>query len=144
MIGTGFIIAVDYKNISTMASQLIENRKLILVDDDPDLLQLMSIRLRKEGFAVNVSQNGANLEEMVRREHPDVILLDIQMQGITGNDICKKLKAKEETKDIYVILISSKHDIHQIASDSGADNYFPKPVDFKSLIDEIKGIAGKA
>lgn len=112
--------------------------RLVLVDDDLDLIHLMSIRLKREGFEVIVSHNGINLEEIIKIEHPEVILLDIQMQGIHGDDICKDLKSKNETRAIHVILISSKYDIKEIADKCGADSYYSKPVNFSRLANEIK------
>jgi DNA-binding response OmpR family regulator len=112
--------------------------KLILVDDDLDLLCLMSLKLEREGFAVNVSHNGDKLAEIIEAAQPDAVLLDIQMKGINGGDICKKLKADDETRQLYVALVSSTQDIKEIAFSCGADSYFPKPVDIHLLAEKIK------
>ena len=117
--------------------------KLILVDDDLDLLYLMSVKLKREGFAVNVSHNGDKLAELIQAEHPEAVLLDIQMKGINGGDICKKLKADNETRQIYVALISSVDNIKEIAFSCGADSYFPKPVDIHLLAENIKTVLHK-
>ncbi len=123
-----------------MEGELTIKARLVLVDDDLDLLQLMKIRLTREGFVVNLSHNGAYLPEIIKAENPDVILLDIQMQGINRDQICKQLKAKNDKKGIYVILISSKHDIRDIAVKCGANNSYSNPVDFLLLSEKIKNV----
>jgi DNA-binding response OmpR family regulator len=71
----------------------MDSKKIILIaDDDADLLQLIERHLQKAGFSVQLSPNGRGITEMVINNHPDLILLDIAMDGISGDDICKKLQ----------------------------------------------------
>ena len=115
-----------------------DERKIILVaDDDNDLLQLVKMQLQKAGFAVQLSLNGRGVMKMALEDHPDVILLDITMDGISGGDICKKLKTQNETAAIPVIMLSANDNIEDIASECGADDYVRKPFDLQVVRQKI-------
>ncbi|MEO5943903.1 MAG: response regulator [Ferruginibacter sp.] len=115
--------------------------KIILVDDDKDYLFLFSSKLSNAGYEVKISHNGINLDKIISSEHPDMILLDLHMDNINGEDICKALKSKQETADIPVMILSSNNDIKNVATDCGADAYFEKPleiVDLEKILEQFK------
>lgn len=105
------------------------NRKprLLLVDDDEDLLLLMKMKMKAEGFVVQTSPNGDKVYDMVEQDRPDIVLLDITMRGISGAEICKHLKRDKTTKDIPVVLFSANYNIQNIADECGADGCIDKP-----------------
>ena len=113
---------------------------ILLIDDDKDLLALMKIKLVKEGCVVNISQNGAKMNELIAAESPDCILLDIHMIGVNGSDICKKLKSEEPTSNIPILLLSANHNIEKIAVICGADGYISKPLDISLFVEKIKNV----
>jgi DNA-binding response OmpR family regulator len=123
-----------------MNTVLKDKVRLLLVDDDADLLFLMCYKLRREGYAVDVSHNGEEIDNIISIKHPDVILMDIHMNGISGGDICRKLKENEQTKAIPIILISSNENAGEVASLCGADGYFGKPVELSLLKEKITAV----
>jgi DNA-binding response OmpR family regulator len=117
----------------------IKNKKKIVLvaDDDIDLLQLVKMQLQRAGFAVQLSLNGMEIVKMAIDDHPDVILLDITMDGISGGDICKKLKTQDETAAIPVIMISANDNIEYIAHNCGANDFVRKPFNLQTIREKI-------
>lgn len=113
---------------------------VIMVDDDEDLLLLAKIKLSKVGYKVRVSPNAENIVGMILNERPDIILLDIAMQGINGSDICHALKSNKSTADIPVIIISANDNIAKIATSCGADDYVEKPFQIASVKEKISTV----
>jgi len=113
-------------------------KKIVLVaDDDNDLLQLVKMQLQQAGFAVQLALNGQGIVKMAVEGHPDVILLDIAMDGISGGDICKKLKTYDNTAAIPIIMISANDNIETIASTCGANDYVRKPFNLQTIREKI-------
>ena len=113
-------------------------KKVILVaDDDFDLLQLVKIQLQQAGFAVQLSLNGNGIVRMANDAHPDIILLDIAMDGVSGGDICKKLKSSITTAGIPVIMISANDNIESVAQQCGANDFVRKPFNLKTIKEKI-------
>lgn len=105
-----------------------DNRATIVIaDDDRDLLQLVRMRLESEGYRVAISLNAEDITRIAVEKHADVILLDISMDGISGEDICRELKHHKKTSSIPVVLFSANDDIEEAARACGADDYMPKP-----------------
>ncbi|MET0634872.1 MAG: response regulator [Chitinophagaceae bacterium] len=100
---------------------------IVIADDDRDLLMLVKMRLEAEGFKVAISINGEDISRIAVEKHADIILLDISMDGISGEDICKQLKNHKKTSFIPVVLFSANEDIREVAETCGADDYVPKP-----------------
>jgi len=121
-----------------MAWNIKNKKKIVLVaDDDIDLLQLVKMQLQRAGFAVQLSLNGMGIVKMAIDDHPDVILLDITMDGISGGDICKKLKMQDETAAIPVIMISANDNIEYIAHNCGANDFVRKPFNLQTIREKI-------
>ena len=116
-------------------------KKIVLVaDDDNDLLQLVKMQLQHAGFIVHLALNGQGIVNMATEAHPDVILLDITMDGISGGDICKKLKTSHETSGIPVIMISANDNIETVAITCGADDYVRKPFNLQTITQKISQV----
>ena len=113
-------------------------KKVILVaDDDFDLLQLVKMQLQQAGFAVQLSLNGNGIVRMANDAHPDIILLDIAMDGVSGGDICKKLKSSTTTAGIPIIMISANDNIESVAQQCGANDFVRKPFNLKTIKEKI-------
>jgi DNA-binding response OmpR family regulator len=113
-------------------------KKIVLVaDDDNDLLLLVKMQLQRAGFIVQLSPNGRGITSMAVDNHPDIILLDISMDGISGSDICKKLKSDNLTADIPIIMFSANENIEQIVHNCGANDFVRKPFDARVMTDKI-------
>ena len=112
----------------------------MLADDDEDLLLLMKMKMKAQGFVVQLSPNADHIYDMVEADRPDIILLDISMRGVDGGDICKHLKSDKATKDIAVVLFSANYNIQRIAKECGADDCIDKPFDNLKVKDKLMDI----
>ena len=118
--------------------------KVMVVDDEPDILFLIEKFLEMEGYEVVKIGSGEECLEKVKEIKPDVILLDVMMPGIDGWEVCKRLKEDEETKDIPVILVTvrtSKESIEKSFEYAKCDAYVGKPIIREELIEKIKMFA---
>ena len=114
--------------------------KIIAADDNREYLTLIKALLEMEGYRLFVSVNAENLIGMICTEKPDVILLDVQMKGINGFEICKELKESNLSKSIPVIIISAEDDLEKSARLCGADGYLSKPFSISELLIIIDNI----
>jgi DNA-binding response OmpR family regulator len=115
----------------------MKRKKILVVDDDPDILEVIHLILNVKGYEVRVEKNGENLLQM-KEDLPDLLLLDIWMSGIDGRDICRQLKSRQETKDLPVIMLSANIDIKKMTADCGATDYLAKPFDINALVGIIE------
>jgi DNA-binding response OmpR family regulator len=116
----------------------MKKRKIIIADDEEDILHFMKYFLESSGYEVQAVINGKGLIEMSAMERPDLYLLDLSMSGIDGRDICRGLKNAPRTSGIPVILVSAHPEIQQIAVECRADNFVAKPFDISDLLATIK------
>ncbi len=117
--------------------------RVIIVDDDRDLREMLRTRLELEGFEVQVAGNGLRLLSRLKLDRPDVILLDVMMSWLNGFELCQALKKNPEFAAIPVFFISalgSEEDI-QKGYDSGCTRYYVKPLDLAQLMTEIRAQA---
>ncbi|MBX2922664.1 MAG: response regulator [Chitinophagaceae bacterium] len=117
--------------------------RVLFADDDEDLFRLVKMKLSSQGFLVSLSLNGERIKEMVLSERPDIILLDVTMNGNDGRDICSHLKEDPQTKAIPVILLSADEGLDAIADQCGADAWVTKPFDAVSVKNKIKDLLSK-
>jgi DNA-binding response OmpR family regulator len=107
-------------------------KKITLVEDDPGIQDVIRLILNRDGYEVIVYSNGHNLLNN-DFEIPDLILLDRQLSGLDGLDICRFLKQQANTKDIPVILLSANPQIGVLAKNAGADDFLEKPFNIQDL-----------
>lgn len=115
-------------------------RTVLIVDDDEDLLILIQHALSLEGFDPICSPNGVNIMSIVTRKHPDIVLLDIHMNGTDGTAICKELKSNPETASTPIIMFSANENIKAVSMECGADGYITKPFktnDFRETLRRV-------
>jgi CheY-like chemotaxis protein len=112
-------------------------KKIMVVDDDPAILDSVSLLLEFEGYQVVATSDTSNLLTM-ETDLPDLLLLDIWMSGTDGLDICKRLKQKPETRNIPIVLISASREIEQSAKDAGANDFLSKPFEVDDLIQKVE------
>lgn len=114
--------------------------KILIVDDEPDILEFLRYNLEKEGFQVFTTTNGKEAISMTREVNPHLIVLDIMMPGIDGIETCKEIKLFNDNS-IILFLTARSEDYTQIAGfESGADDYVTKPVKPRVLISRIKAL----
>ncbi len=113
------------------------NKKRILIaDDDAAIVDSTSLILEVMGYEVSSTLNGSEVPEIIK-DKPDLLLLDIWMSGVDGRDVCRQLKANEDTRDIPVLMISASRDIKESALDSGANDFLEKPFEMDELLERI-------
>ncbi len=117
-----------------------KEKKIFIADDDPDILQIISLILKTQGYQVITSTNANDIFNYSVKDLPDIILLDIWMSGIDGRDICIQLKDQELTKNIPVLFISANSNIEEIAETCKADGYIAKPFEMDYLLERINSI----
>lgn len=120
-----------------------EQKKVLVVDDEPTILKLARVKLEKEGFSVIDARNGAEAIEKAKSEKPDVIIMDIMMPKMNGNEACKNIKEDPETHDIPVLMLTAVGQFEeQLKSleDSGATDYITKPFDPVELAEQVNRI----
>ncbi|WP_116126740.1 response regulator transcription factor [Lewinella sp. IMCC34183] len=116
--------------------------KILLVDDEPDILEILEFNLRKEGFEVATAGNGEEGLAQAREFRPDLIVLDIMMPVMDGVEVCRQLRA-DATFDntIITFLTAREEDYSQIAAlDTGGDDYITKPIRPRVLISRVKAL----
>jgi DNA-binding response OmpR family regulator len=112
-------------------------KKLLVVDDDPDILEFLEVILEEEGYAVVTSTKGEYLEQLHNGGLPDLILLDVLLSGKDGRLIVKDLKSQQETRSIPVIMFSAHPSAEATARQAGADDFLAKPFEIDVLLTKI-------
>ncbi len=117
-------------------------KTILVVDDDPDIRELIGFNLKKAGFKVETAENGASGLEKAIKLKPELILLDVMMPKMDGIEACRKLRDHPKTKDCLIAFLSARgEDYSQLVGfDSGADDYITKPVAPRVLIKRIEAL----
>lgn len=116
--------------------------KVLVVDDEQDILELIRHSLAKEGFEVHVAANGAQALEQARKVKPEIIIMDVMMPVMDGMEACRQLKDNPETSNITVIFLTARsEEFAELAGfEAGADDYIAKPVRNRVLLSRVKAI----
>lgn len=115
---------------------MIVQKKILVADDDPGILDAIEMMLEFEGYQVSSTSDGSTILDL-KDNYPDLLLLDVWMSGQDGRDICKELKRRKSTKNIPVILVSASTDLKKSARESGADDFLEKPFNMTDLLNKI-------
>ena len=120
----------------------MEKNKILLVDDDPDILEFIEYNLEKEGFEVSTANNGLEAIKVAQSIIPDLILLDVMMPELDGVETCARIREIESIKNTRVAFLTARgEDYSQIAGfDAGGDDYILKPVKPRVLVSRIKAL----
>lgn len=119
-----------------------DNAKILVVDDEPDILEFVKYNLQKEGFIVSTAENGlAGLEE-ARRGKPDLIILDIMMPEMDGVEVCRQLRSESLFDNTVIAFLTARdEDYSQIAAlDVGGDDYITKPIRPRVLVSRVNAL----
>ena len=115
--------------------------KILVVDDEPQILLLVKTMLKKQGYEVIIANSGKECLKILKKEKPDLILMDIMMPGEDGWEICKKIKTNENTKDIPVAMFTVRHSdvaLKKSIEYAHADSHINKPFNMKDLLKKVK------
>ena len=113
-------------------------RSVLVVEDHADLREMLAVLLESEGFQVQVARNGREALDILRATRPSVILLDLMMPVMTGDEFRAHQLADPQYRDVPVICMTAAHDGRERAARLHADAYFQKPVDFERLIGAVR------
>lgn len=115
---------------------------ILVVDDEPDILELVKYNLAKEGYRVECVQSGEDAISRARSILPDLIVLDLMLPGIDGLEVCKRLKADARTAHIAIIMLTAKGEDADVVTglELGADDYITKPFSPRVLLARVKAL----
>ena len=119
-------------------------KKILVADDEPDILKVVEFRLIKAGYEVILTSNGKEALEQFKKVKPDLVLLDYSMPIMNGDEVCIQIKADPETQSIPVIFMTASTKIvaDQYIKKIGADDWVLKPFDPEILLKKIKNLIG--
>ena len=118
------------------------NQKILIVDDEPDILELVEYNLKKEGYTVFTASNGQEGIALAKKVHPDLIVLDIMMPKMDGIEACRLMRAIPEFKNTFMVFLTARSEEYsEIAGfNVGADDYIAKPIKPRALVSRINAI----
>jgi len=120
----------------------METYKILLVDDEPDILEFLGYNLRKEGYEVHTCNNGKDGLAKAKEIRPHLIILDVMMPELDGIETCREIRQVPDLKNTIVIFLTARgEDYSQIAGfDAGADDYVSKPIKPRVLVSRVKAL----
>jgi len=119
-----------------------QSASVLVVDDDPEIVSMLSTRLAARGYKVSTASDGHKALEIAKREHPDVMLLDVMMPGKSGWEVARALKQEAATQGIKIVMVTAiGEQVNEITSPLyGADAHIDKPFEFERLEKVIAGL----
>ena len=121
-------------------------QRLLLVDDEPDLQQLLVFNLDAAGFAVEAVATGAAGLEAAFRERPVVVVLDLMLPDIPGTEVCRRMRSDERLEDVGILMLTARGDEYDrvLGFEVGADDYVVKPYSVRELVLRVKALARRS
>ena len=118
------------------------NYIVLLVDDEPDILEFVGYNLKKEGYTVYTANNGTEGVELAKKHKPNLVLLDVMMPGMDGIETCDIMRSIPELKNVIIAFLTARgEDYSQVAGfEAGADDYITKPIKPKVLLSRLKAL----
>lgn len=123
---------------------MTDKKKILVVDDDPDLVESVAMKLESQGYAVDKAYDGVEAEDRIAAQRPDLVILDVMMPRKNGYQLCDELKKDDATKDIVVVLLTAVADAvnstnytHLDGKNTLADDYLPKPIKLEKLMEIV-------
>ena len=122
----------------------MEKKTVLVIEDNEDICALLIARIRRWGYEVKAAYDGVTGLAMAQAEHPDLILLDLQLPKLPGEEVCRQIKKDDETRDIPIIMETGKvSDVDKVIGKViGADSYLRKPYTSQQLLDRIISLLG--
>jgi DNA-binding response OmpR family regulator len=116
------------------------SHKILIADDEPNILITLEYLMKREGYAVSVARDGAEALDTLRRERPTLLLLDVMMPTKTGFEVCQEVRADDELKDTLILILTAKGRETDVAKGLalGADDYITKPFSTKELVRKVR------
>ena len=120
--------------------------RIVVIEDEPDIAEVINYNLKREGFNVSLADRGDSGINLVRNEAPGLIILDLMLPGMDGLSVCQQLKTDPLTRDIPIIIVSAKEEESDvvIGLGLGADDYVAKPFSPRELVARVKAVLRRA
>ena len=118
------------------------SEKILVVDDEDYIVELISYNLKASGYTVIIANNGIDAIKIAKEENPNLILLDLMIPGLDGYDVCKEIRNDENIKDTSIIMLTAKgEELDKVLGlELGADDYITKPFSIRELLARIKAL----
>jgi DNA-binding response OmpR family regulator len=118
------------------------SQKILIVDDEPNILVSLEYLMKREGFEVLVARDGQEALDVLRRERPRLVLLDVMMPRKSGFEVCQELRADEAIRDTLVLMLTAKGRDTDVAKGLGvgADAYVTKPFSTRELVEKVRAL----
>ena len=128
--------------MSTETMKASATARVLVVEDEPDIAEIISYNLQREGYAVGVRDNGHEALESIQREPPDLVILDLMLPGLDGIEVCRQMRADPRTANVPVIMVTAKGEESDVVLGLGigADDYLRKPFSPRELTARIRAI----
>ncbi len=123
----------------------MSDKQILVVDDEPSLLEIFSTMLKRQGFTVWKATNALDALDLVRNIKPDLFILDVMMPGMNGIELCRELRTWPDTHTTPVMMLSALSDVHtqRESLDAGADLYLRKPILPRDLVTRVQELVGE-
>jgi DNA-binding response OmpR family regulator len=120
----------------------VSRKKIVIIEDEPDILEVLSYNLKREGYDVLTATDGAKGLALIKREAPDMVLLDLMLPGMDGVEICSNIKKDPDSQNTLIIMVTAKGEESDIVLGLGvgADDYITKPFSPKELVARVKAV----
>jgi len=121
---------------------MIDKGRILLVDDEEDILEFLSYNLIKEGYKIKTASNGKSALKILEKFNPDLIILDVMMPEMDGIEVCENIRKNEKNDDVLILFLTARsEDYSELAGFSaGADDYITKPIKPKLLVSRVNAI----
>jgi len=115
---------------------------ICIVEDEEDILEILEIRLKQEGYTVLTAKTGEAGVRMILEHRPDLVLLDLMLPGMDGFDVCREIRANKNTRDIPIVMLTARGEEADIVSglELGADDYVTKPFSLHVMMSRVKAV----
>jgi DNA-binding response OmpR family regulator len=133
---------VNLLEVKAMKRHSVSKKKIVVIEDEPDILEVLSYNLKREGYEVFTASDGVRGVALIKREAPDLVLLDLMLPGMDGVEICSTIKKDPQTQGTLIIMVTAKGEESDIVLGLGvgADDYITKPFSPKELIARVKAV----
>jgi two-component system alkaline phosphatase synthesis response regulator PhoP len=131
-----------YKLKDKFAQMKKKHTKILLVDDEPDILEIVGYNLKQEGYQIFTAANGKEAIVKAKKELPDLIIMDVMMPEMDGMEACENIRKIPELSNVIITFLTARsEDYSQVAGfDAGADDYIAKPIKPKLLVSKVKAL----
>lgn len=124
----------------------MSGERILVIEDETDILEVIEYNLKREGFRVSGLKNGHEALRRIRKDPPDLVVLDLMLPGLDGIEICRQMKRDQQTRTIPIIMVTAKGEESDVVLGLGvgADDYVPKPFSPRELLARVRAVLRRA